>query len=129
MSPSSLEHWSKTFRKACRKKAFGVRSILKLQFPPFKLIHCTELPSHLHETLPSDEPLSAECVDHTADMLFIFIWTVQGADNDLAQHLWQEVFGSPHLPHPIHGIRNVLGIQKILYNSFLQDKNAKGVNL
>lgn len=61
----------------------------------------------LQYVVTSDEALCAEGVNQSACMFLIFIWTIEWADYDLVQHLWQEVFGGLHLFHSTHCIVNI----------------------
>lgn len=75
---------------------------------------------YLHEVLSSNEALSAECVDQSAGVLLVLIRTVQGTHDDLTQHLWQEVLGSPHLSHTAHSLSQVLTVQVFSHNRLLK---------
>lgn len=75
---------------------------------------------YLHEVLSSDKALSAESVDQSAGVLLVLIGTVQGAHDDLAQHLWQEVLGSPHLSHAAHSLGQVLTVQVLSHDRLLK---------
>lgn len=76
--------------------------------------------AYLHEVLSGDEALSAESVDQSARVLLVLIGTVQGAHDDLTQHLWQEVLRSLHLSHAAHSFSQVLAVQVLGHDCLLR---------
>lgn len=74
---------------------------------------------YLHEVLPSDEALSAERVNQSAGVLFVLIRTIQGAHDDLTEHLWQEMLWSLHLSHTAHSLSQVLSVQVLSHDCLL----------
>lgn len=75
---------------------------------------------YLHEVLSSDQALRAQRMDKSAGVFLVLIRTVQGADDDFAEHLWQEMLGSPHLSHATHGLSQVLTVQVVCHNRLLK---------
>lgn len=81
--------------------------------------------SHHHEVLSSDEALGAERVDQSAGVLLVLIGTVQGAHDDLAEHLWQEVLGGLHLTHAAHSFGQVLTVQVLGHDRLLEEREMR----
>lgn len=67
--------------------------------------------ANLHEVLSADEAFGAQRVDQGAGVLLVLVGAVQGAHDDLTQHLRQEVLGGLHLAHAAHGVGQVLAVQ------------------
>lgn len=67
--------------------------------------------AHLHEVLSADEAFGAQRVDQGAGVLLVLVGPVQGAHDDLTQHLWQEVLGGLHVSHAAYGVGQVLTVQ------------------
>lgn len=74
---------------------------------------------YLHEALPGDEALSTKGVDQCAHVLLVLIGTVQGTNNDLTQHLWQEMLWRSHVSHAVHGFSQVLAAQVLRHDGLL----------
>lgn len=59
-------------------------------------------------------------MDQGAGVLLVLVGAVQGAHNDLTQHLRQEVLGGLHLAHAAHSISQVLAVQVLGRDALLR---------
>lgn len=75
---------------------------------------------YLHEVLPGDEALGAEGVDQGAHVLLVLVGTIQGTNDDLTQHLCQEMLWCLHVPHAVHSFSQVLAAQVLGHDRLLR---------
>lgn len=58
-------------------------------------------------------------MDQRAHVLLVLIGTVQGTDDDLTQHLWQEMLRRFHVSHAVRGFSQVLAAQVVRHDGLL----------
>lgn len=58
-------------------------------------------------------------MDQRAHMLLVLVGTAQGTNNDLTQHLGQEMLWRFHVSHAVHGFSQVLAAQVLRHDGLL----------